>query len=48
MHIAQQLDSGLKMDMNQGLEAYWVTLLRKLASFQPKGLQFKNFPLLLV
>jgi hypothetical protein len=42
MHIAQQLDSGLKMNKNQGLEAYWVTLLRKLALFQLRGLQFEK------
>jgi hypothetical protein len=47
MHIAQRLDSGLKMDKIRDLEAYWVTLLRKLASFQLKGPQFKERMVLL-
>jgi hypothetical protein len=42
MHIAQQLDSSLKMAKIRDLEAYWVILLRKLALFQLKGPQFKN------
>ena len=42
MHIAQQLDSSLKMAKIQDLEAYWVILLRKLVLFQLKGRQFKN------
>jgi len=42
MHIAQQLDSSLKMAKIQDLEAYWVILLRKLVLFQLKGPRFKN------
>jgi hypothetical protein len=42
MHIAQQLDSSLKMAKTQDLEAYWVILLRKLVLFELKDLGLRT------